>query len=127
MVDVEVLSDVIATCRKYGNGVTSLPYNEQIFKKKDDISTNEYIVRDTLRRVQTPQAYNFGKLVWAYTEAFAKQIGIYGSSYANTMMVDLGETLYFASGSDKNIKITTVDDIELFKALLAAKKSDWLK
>ena len=127
MVYLEVLSDVIATCKKYGNGVTSMPYNEQIFRKKDEISTTEYIVRETLRRVQTPQAYKFGKLLWAYTEAFEKEIGIYGSSYANTMMVDLGETLYFASGSDRNIKITTAEDIELFKALLSTKKSDWLK
>lgn len=127
LVDEEVLSDVIATCRKFGNGVTSLPYNEQIFRKADEISTHEYIVRDTLRRVQTPQAYKFGKLLWAYEKAFAEEIGIYGSSYTNTMMVDLGETLYFASGSDRNIKITTVDDIELFKALLAAKKTSWLK
>ena len=127
MVDAEVLSDVIATCRQYGNGVTSMPYNEQIFRKLDDTCTREYIVRDTLRRVQTPQAYKFGKLYWAYEKAFAEDIGIKGSSYANTMMVDLGETLYFASGSDRNIKITTVDDIELFKALLAAKKTAWLK
>lgn len=127
MVDPEVLSDVIATCRKYGNGVTSMPYNEQIFRKLDETCTKEYIVRDTLRRVQTPQAYKFGKLLWAYEKAFAEEIGIYGSSYVNTMMVDLGETLYFASGSDRNIKITTVEDIELFKALLAAKKTDWLK
>lgn len=127
MVDEEVLSDVIATCRKHGNGVTSLPYNEQIFKKADELSTKEYIVRDTLRRVQTPQAYKFGKLFWAYERAFAEGIGIYGSSYTNTMMVDLGETLYFAGGSDRNIKITTVEDIELFKALLVAKKTEWLK
>ena len=127
LVDEEVLSDVIATCRKFGNGVTSLPYNEQIFKKADEFSTHEYIVRETLRRVQTPQAYKFGKLLWAYEKAFAEEIGIYGSSYTNTMMVDLGETLYFAGGSDRNIKITTVDDIELFKALLAAKKTSWLK
>ena len=127
MVDPEVLSDVIATCRKHGNGVTSLPYNEQIFKKIDETCTNEYIDRDTLRRVQTPQAYTFGKLHWAYKKAFEEDIGIRGSAYANTMMVDLGETLYFAGGSDRNIKITTVEDIELFKALLAAKKTEWLK
>jgi 2-C-methyl-D-erythritol 4-phosphate cytidylyltransferase len=42
-------------------------------------------------------------------------------------MVDLGETLYFAEGSDKNIKITTADDFELFKALLNIKKSSWMK
>ena len=127
IVDIDVLSSVITTCKKYGNGVTSLPYNEQIFKKHDDISTKEYVVRDTLRRVSTPQAYKFGKLIWAYTEAFEKKIGIYGSSYVNTMMVDLGETLYFAAGSEKNIKITTVEDIEIFKALLEAQKPHWLR
>lgn len=127
MIDEDVLSDVIVTCRKYGNGVSSLPYNEQIFRKKDDISTVEYINRDTLRRVQTPQAYKFGKLLWAYKKAFAEKVGIYGPSYANTMMVDLGETLYFASGSERNIKITTAEDIEMFKAFLSMKRDNWLK
>ena len=127
MIDEAVLSDVIVTCRKYGNGVSSLPYNEQIFRKKDEISTVEYINRDTLRRVQTPQAYKFGKLLWAYKKAFAEEIGIYGPSYANTMMVDLGETLYFASGSERNIKITTAEDIEIFKAFLSTKRDTWLK
>ena len=127
IVDIDVLSSVIATCKKYGNGVTSLPYNEQIFRKHDDISTKEYVVRDTLRRVSTPQAYKFGKLIWAYTEAFEKKIGIYGSSYVNTMMVDLGETLYFAAGSEKNIKITTVEDIEIFQSLLEAHRPHWLR
>ena len=34
------------------------------------------------------------------------------------MMVELGETLHLAVGSEKNIKITTPDDVDLFKALL---------
>ena len=127
MIDEEVLSDVIVKCRKYGNGVTSLPYNEQIFVNHDDISTAKYIPRDILRRVQTPQAYTFGKLLWGYEKAFKENIGINGSSYTNTMMVDLGEILYFAKGSDKNIKITTVDDILLFKALLSVKENMGLK
>lgn len=124
MVDESVLSDVIAKCNIYGNAVTSLPYNEQIFIIKDEVSTEEYIPRETLRRVQTPQAYKMSKLLWAYREAFDRGTGIHGSSYTNTMMVDLGETLYFASGSDKNVKITTSDDVELFRALLGAKKND---
>ena len=101
-----------------------MPYNEQIFIKFDDFTTKQYIPREKLRRVSTPQAYKFGKLSWAYHEAFEKKKGIYGSSYTNTMMTDLGETLYFAAGSDKNIKITTQDDLELFMALLKLKKSD---
>lgn len=118
LVDKEVLTDVIVTCRKYGNAVTSMPYNEQIFVVDDELSTVKYIPRETIRRVATPQAYKFGKLDKAYHEAFEKKIGIYGSSYTNTMMADLGERLYFAAGSDKNIKLTTRDDLELFKAYL---------
>lgn len=127
LVDETVLTDVIEKCKKYGNGVTSLPYNEQIFKIDDEISTVEYIPRETLRRVSTPQAYEFDKITSAYKEAFEKEIGIYGSSYANTMMVELGERLYFAKGSDKNIKLTTKDDLEIFKAYLNTEKDDWLK
>ena len=80
-----------------------------------------------MRRVATPQAYKYGRLNAAYHEAYEKGIGIYGSSYTNTMMVELGERLYFANGSDKNIKITTKDDLELFKAYLKMEKDNWLK
>jgi len=97
LVDETILSDVIVKCELYGNAVTSLPYNEQIFIKADEFTTRNYIPRDTLRRVSTPQAYKYGKLLWAYHEAFEKQIGILGASYTNTMMTDLGETLYFAA------------------------------
>lgn len=127
IIEEEVLSDVIVKCERHGNAVTSLPYNEQIFVMDDAISTVKYIPRETLRRVSTPQAYKFGKLSWAYHEAFEKEIGIYGSSYTNTMMVELGERLYFAAGSDKNIKLTTKDDLEMFKAYLKRDKDTWLK
>lgn len=124
LVDIDVLTDVIETCEKYGNGVTSLPYNEQIFVVDDEISTTSYIPRETLRRVSTPQAYKYDKLAWAYDKAFKEQVGIYGSSYANTMMVELGERLYFAKGSDKNIKLTTPDDLEIFKGYLKGKREN---
>ncbi len=129
LVDESVLTDVIIKAQKYGNAVTSLPYNEQIFviNPDDETTTKQYIKRETLRRVSTPQAYQFKKLDWAYHEAYEKEIGIYGSSYTNTMMVELGETLHFAAGSDKNIKLTTKDDLEMFKGYLKKDKNDWLK
>ncbi len=129
LVDDNVLSDIIRVCTEHGNGVTSLPYNEQIFRVAEDDpeTTVEYIPRETLRRVSTPQAYRFGEIDDAYHEAFEKEIGIYGSSYANTMMVELGHRLYFAAGSDKNIKLTTKDDLEMFKSYITSDKDAWLK
>jgi 2-C-methyl-D-erythritol 4-phosphate cytidylyltransferase len=127
LIDETVISDVIQKCQKFGNAVTSLPYNEQIFIKDDEETTSKYIPRETLKRVSTPQAYKFDLLDSKYHEAFEKEIGIYGSSYTNTMMVELGVKLYFAAGSERNIKLTTADDLELFKAYLNTEKSKWLK
>lgn len=121
LVDELVLSDVIVKAKEYGNAVTSMPYNEQIFVIKTEETTTQYIDRNTLRRVSTPQAYQFGKLSWAYDKAVAEDIGMTDSSYTNTMMVDLGETLHFAAGSDKNIKLTSTGDLQMFKAYLNMK------
>jgi 2-C-methyl-D-erythritol 4-phosphate cytidylyltransferase len=118
LVEDYVLEDIIEKCNEYGNGVTSMPYNEQIFLVDDDISTVKYIPRETLRRVATPQAYKYQLLDDKYHEAFEKEIGIYGSSYTNTMMVELGVRLYFANGSDRNLKLTTPGDLEIFEAML---------
>lgn len=129
LVEDMVLTDVIRTAQKYGNGVTSMPYNEQIFvvSKEDKTTTTRYIPRETLRRVSTPQAYEFTNLLQRYHEAFEREIGIYGSSYTNTMMVELGEVLHLAAGSDKNIKLTTKDNLEMYKAYLSGNKDVWLK
>ena len=129
LVEPAVLTDVIMKAKEFGNAVTSMPYNEQIFviSKEDETTTTQYIPRETLRRVSTPQAYRFDKLDWAYHKAFDEGIGIFGSSYTNTMMVELGERLHFAAGSDKNIKLTTKDDLELFKGYLKMDKDNWMK
>ncbi len=80
LVDGAVLSDVIVKCGIHGNAVTSLPYNEQIFvvDPNDATSTTQYIPRETLRRVSTPQAYRFGKLDWAYHKASRKRLAFMG-------------------------------------------------
>lgn len=122
LVESHVLDDVISKAQQFGNGVTSMPYNEQIFliDETNPATTTRYIPRETLRRVATPQAYRFDLLDAKYHEAFERKIGIYGSSYTNTMMVELGVRLHFAEGSDRNIKLTTPGDIEIFRGMIGS-------
>ena len=70
IVDQEVLSDVIVCAKENGNACSSMPYNEQIFRvtSPEDTTTTEYIPRETLRRVVTPQAYEFNDLYSAYID-----------------------------------------------------------
>ena len=120
MVSSEVVISCIDTCIEKGNGITALPVYEQVFEANTESTSNKYIPREQLRILQTPQAYHFSEIFEVYDSAFKNGIGIKGSSYANTLMTDFGKVLYFALGSTKNIKITTADDIAIFKAMLSA-------
>ena len=44
LVDELVLSDVIVKCQEYGNAVTSLPYNEQIFVKETEKQLDNILI-----------------------------------------------------------------------------------
>ena len=41
--------------------------------------------------------------------------------------MEMGKKVYLSMGSEKNIKITTSEDIEIFQSLLEARRPDWLK
>ena len=121
----EVITDAIVKCRQKGWGLSAVRCQETIVRTEDGISGQEGIARTEIMRVQTPQAYLYGKALWAYEEAERREIT--GEVYINTLMLRLGEKLYFSYGSEKNIKVTTVDDLELFKALLKMEREDWIK
>jgi len=125
-VSQEIISNCIAECRLHGSAITVIPCAEAMLLRDDAPNRScEVIARDSLARTQTPQAFPLRKLLWAHEEAGKR--GIRNSIASCTLMVELGEKVYFCPGSEKNIKITTTEDIEIFKALLMAKKDDWLK
>lgn len=125
MVSEEMISDCIRVCRQYGNAVSVIPCAEAVLKTEDGMTSTAQVPRDNLKRTQTPQAATLGTLSWAHEEALKR--GITSSIATCTMFVELGQELHLSLGSEKNIKLTTVEDIEIFKALLTEKKSAWLK
>lgn len=125
MVSSDIISDCIVKCRQYGSGLAAMRCQETIIETQDGIKGNTGISRNHIMRVQTPQAYRYGKVMAAHEKAL--QQGITNAVYTNTLMLDLGETLYFSIGSEKNLKITTMEDVEIFKALLRMEKEDWVK
>lgn len=125
MVSEKIISDCIETCEKYGSAIVSIPCVEAILESTDKISSNNSIPRDKLMRTQTPQAFKLSKILNLHREALEK--GITNSVASCTLMVELGYDVHISPGSEKNVKITTTDDIEIFKALLKSQKDEWLK
>lgn len=121
MVSHDIISDSLSTCCEKGSAVAAIPCTEAIFRcgNTENTYSNECIPRESVVRTQTPHVYPLGKLIWAHEQA--KQKGITNTAATCALMQELGETIYFSSGSEKNLKITTHDDLQIFKALLHIK------
>ena len=125
MVSAEIISDCIRVTQLHGSAITVIPCAEAMMQTEDGLVSTGSYPRDNLKRTQTPQGFHIGKICDLHRRAL--QSGITNSVASCTLMIELGEQVYFSAGSEKNIKLTTVEDLDIFKALLIAKRSDWLK
>ena len=125
MVSEEIISDCLVKTEQYGCAITVIPCAEAMLETGDGEVSDSSYPRDNLKRTQTPQGFRLGQLVRLHKEALDK--GITNSIASCTLMVELGYPVHFSMGSEKNIKLTTVEDLDIFKALLAVKRADWLK
>ena len=122
----DIISGNIATCKAYGYAVTGIKCREAILESEDGFSTSTSIPRDRLIRTQTPQTFRLKNIISAHEEA--KEKGITNSVASCTLCAELGNrTMHLVPGSEKNIKVTTVEDLEILKALMHTSKEDWLK
>ena len=125
MVSADIISDCIVKTKKFGCAIATIPCAEAMLQTEDGLSSTGSYPRDHLKRTQTPQGFPLGKICDLHRRALEK--GITNSVASCTLMIEMGEQVHFSMGSEKNIKLTTVDDIDIFKALLLAKRADWLK
>ena len=125
MVSQDVITDNLVKQKQYGSAVATIPCTEVVFLSENKLDSDKSIPRENLQRTQTPHSYRLGDLWVAHMEA--QKLGITNTAASCSLMEVLGKKTYFSKGSEKNLKITTVEDIEIFKALLSAKNDVWLK
>lgn len=125
MVSEEIISDCINKAVEFGSAIAAIPCAEAMLVSENQEDSGQIYNRDHLKRTQTPQGFHLGKLMDIHNRAL--DAGIRNSVASCTLMIEMGEQVHFSKGSEKNIKLTTVEDIDIFKALLLAKRAEWLK
>ncbi len=125
MISSEIISNSFATYAKYGSAVAVIPCTEVVFESDDGISSCVSTEREKLFRTQTPHTYCLQDILNAHK--LAKEKGICGTAASCMLMKEIGKTTYFSKGSEENIKITTTEDLKIFKALLHIRQDSWLK
>lgn len=122
----DIISSNIAICKAYGYAITGIQCREAILESDDGFSTTTSIPRDRLIRTQTPQTFRLGNIIQIHEEA--KEKGITNSVASCTLIAEVGgREMHIVPGSEKNIKVTTVEDLEILKALMHTSKDEWLK
>jgi len=122
----DIISSNIATCKAYGYAITGIQCKEAILESENGFEAEKSIPRDTLIRTQTPQTFRLKNILAVHEEA--KEKGITNSVSSATLVAEVGgRTMHIVPGEEKNIKVTTVEDLEMVKALMHVKKDKWLK
>jgi len=109
-----LIPEVVATARRVGGCVVGIPVKDTV-KRVADGQIHETLERRQLWLAQTPQAFPAGVLRRAYARAV--QDGFRGTDDAS-LVERLGLPVAILSGSERNIKITTPEDLTLGRAYL---------
>ena len=125
LVNNEIISDSLSVHKKFGNAVAVVPCVEVVFESEDKEKSIQTLDRDKLFRTQTPHTYTLKDIIKCHEEA--KKKGISSTVASPVLLKELGKESYFSKGSEENFKITTLDDLKIFKALLATKQDSWIK
>ena len=125
MVSADIISDNIRVCRAYGNATTVIPCTSVMLRTADSVISEQQVPRDNLKITQTPQSFFLNELIAVHKEAIKRDMEPSIASCA--LYIEMGKKVYLSAGSEKNIKLTTSEDIEIFASLLNGRRPDWLR
>lgn len=112
----EVIDDAIKVCMENGNAVAVTPSTEVLVEDKGNrMLSIKSLSRDDIKRTQTPHVFLYGDLKRIYAQI--KQKGLKPVATCDAAIA-LGIPIHLSVGSALNFKITTQEDLKLFRSLI---------
>lgn len=117
----EIITDNIRVCKEKGNAITA-SYSYLLYGTNDGDCAKKAINRETFMTLSAPQSFLYKVIVDIYRQVEEKKMFDYVEAHTTAFMTELGIPIYFSKGSHTNIKITTKEDLDLFRGFLLNKK-----
>lgn len=114
----EIVTDGIKVCRKYGMSASCTPCYQLMGTNDEEGTSKNWIDRDKIVQIASPQTFKYQYLLDIYKEADEQGLIDKTEPHTTSLMYALGKTIYLSYGNQTNIKITTREDIELFKGYI---------
>ena len=123
-VSYEVISDNIESVKKYGNGITCTPCYETIMISKNGQEVDDVPYRKETFAAQAPQSFYLKEIIAAHDVARARENRYENMIDACTIIRTQGIEAHMVMGNRGNIKVTTPEDVYMFRALLQYKENE---
>ena len=120
----KILTDAIKVCREKGNAVSGIPCFQLMGTRDEGGASEKWVDRDKFIQITCPYAFKYGFVKNLYKEAIEKGLLDKVEPHTTTLMQYMGYKLYLSYGDQTNIKITTKEDVELFRCLCVAKGAE---
>lgn len=117
----DIIDDAIKVCLEKGNATPAVTCNLLTGEYNDGVS-NKWLDRDNIALLNAPHTFKFGYIKDIYKRAAENGILDTTEPHTTSLMYALGDPIYLSKGSTNNIKITTKDDLEMFKGYVLLKK-----
>ena len=125
----DIITDCIRVCKEKGNAISTTDYfllsgEKALLSSVEDLNnySEKYIDRDTIACMNSPHAFNYGFIKDLYNEAVETGVINEVEPHTTTLMYKMGKRIYFAEGSQTNVKITRKEDLDLFEGYVMQKK-----
>lgn len=113
LVDVFIINQVVKAAEECGASTAYLEASDTIaiINEKDEII--EFVNRNTVAQIQTPQAFKFGLIKEAHKKASSSK-----ATDDCSLILKMGNNVKLVKGDKKYHKITTIEDLEYLEGLL---------
>lgn len=111
----KIVNDVIRVMKEKGSAVTATPCYQLIGSNDEDGTSRTWVDRDRYIQIACPYGFRFSYLLNIYKRAEEQGLLKKIEPHTTSLMYALGDKIYQAYGDQTNIKITTKEDLELFK------------
>ena len=121
LIDAKLISENIEAVKEYGNAVSAIRAYETCCLADSDGCITKILDRSKCVKVKAPQSF-YVKDIWSY-HLKAREDGFTEATDSATLTAHYGGALHCVDCSVMNIKITTLADFYIFKAIIEAQEN----
>lgn len=116
LVSDEIITECIKGATEFDGAMPVISVKDTVYQSKDGKTIDKLLKRSELFAGQAPESFKFEKYLEIHNSVSDEEIGATAGS--SEIAYRHGMEITMVKGSERNLKITTVEDLETFETIL---------